>query len=279
MRRRGMDLKRDRARGGPAQTEPRGGRGGANAAADRARTGPAPAWHGGRLLSIGALALCGCATGFGEEASGTVAIALHGVGEASGGVRFDRALLGMVHVELVAGNEPAGDDGHGHAHLVRGAAAAHEAHDHHDDHGPGGPYDLLGGAVVIESIEAPVASYEALHVELETAAGGEAAGCAFFATGTAALEEETVAVRICTPAASVELPAAFAVELDRTTEMELTFALDRVLEGISLASLEREADGSIHVDATSNAGALARVRENVAAALAAHAGGGHAHEG
>src|SRR5690606_10178451 len=132
-------------------------------------------------------------------------------------------------------------------------------------------HDLLAGEAPLTTIEATVGAYEALHLELEPPHEGEAAGCAFLATGPATVDEASVPVRICAPGPqTLHVDAAFEVELDQTTPLELDFDLDRVLRGVSLAALERVDDGSIRIDTRHNADALAQVEENLARALSLH---------
>ncbi|WP_373044535.1 hypothetical protein [Vulgatibacter sp.] len=212
-----------------------------------------------RLLVLGALA-AGCATGTGEEATGFVEATLLPAGTASGGVRFESALLSLEEIEFLAAeeerDEPA-DDGHGHAHLT---AALRALADPVID---GTSIDLLGAEQPLGSAEVAVATYEAALLELGAATMGEAAGCAIFATGNAAVGGELPVV-LCVPApVAVEVPLGIEVGLGDTTQLRFVFSLNRLLQGVDVLPLAPDPDGTIRIDAATNEAALELVLENL----------------
>ncbi len=205
----------------------------------------------------------GCATGVGEAATGTVELSVLPAGDASGGVRFDRALLSVAGVELIAAAEveaPDDDHDHGHSHLVVRAIAAAPLE--------AAVVDLLAAEQSLGSVMQPASTYEAAHVALAPLATGEGADCSLFATGSATLEEQAVPVRICLPGGlEVDVELHLDVGHDETTPLRFVFAVNGVLQNVALAALERDAGGIVRIDAAHNAGVLETLRANVSAAL------------
>lgn len=205
--------------------------------------------------------LTGCATGFGEAATGTVDVRLVPAGESSNGVFFESARLGIEEVDLEATEvEEPEDDGHGHAHLESALALE-----------PAGPLglELLAGEAPLGEQEVPVGDYAFAHVHLAPLGDG----CLLGAAGTWEGAGSPVPVRICITTGAEEPATEVAidlhVELDQTTVLPLGFAVDRLLEGIDVAGLARESDGSIQIDVDSNPGAAAVIRGNLLASFSA----------
>ncbi|AKU91485.1 hypothetical protein [Vulgatibacter incomptus] len=194
-------------------------------------------------LAGAALLLAGCATGFGEAATGTVDVVVVPAGTVSGGVRFESAFLTVTGIELEEAEAEAGaDGGHGHHHhLFEPAPLA-------------GPVtlDLLGGAQTVRRLTVPASSFTALAVGQAPAFDGVAAGCAFFARGTATLDGDNVPVRICLKAVTgvlARVPLELDIGHEEEAEMRLLLSVNDLLTDVDVSLLPREGDGSIVIDA------------------------------
>ncbi len=225
-----------------------------------------------RLLMV-LLALPGCATGFGDDATGTVFVSIVPAGSVSGGVKFHSATLTLGEAELteVEGSEPAGDDhGHDHSHSHLFDSTLLTASTHLPLGSP--RIDLLGTEQPLRELQVPATTFGALNLEAEDATDGDEAGCALHATGEARILDDRVPVRICLAALEplvVSIPLEMEVGLDQAVSLRLFLAVHDLLVGIELGDLVREADGSIVIDERRTPYAASRLRQNLLTAFSA----------
>lgn len=215
-----------------------------------------------RRVVLLSLAAAGCATGYGEAASGTVDVGVLAGAPHLGDVRFERTLLSVGGLELVpAETEAPAEEDHGHSHLVRAAMPAKARL---------ALVELSPHEQTLGSTTTKAGPQEELHVELVPAGAdaGDAAGCAVFAQAAAILGAEEVPLRICVPGAvEVHVSIVLEVEHDAHVPLPLMFDYAELLHDVDVASLVRQGGGGIAIDEVNNPAAFAQIRSNLSAAF------------
>lgn len=215
--------------------------------------------------AIGLLLFAACATGHGEAAQATLEWSLVPEGAQNAGFTFAAARIQITEVESEASEPDEPGNGHGHAHLDAAPSALAQAlaHETGDETSA---IDLLAGETHLGEEMVPAGVIEGAHIHLAPISTGEGAGCLVFVRGETEDAALPIPVEICVPpsgASEVHVDFALSADKDSNHHLELIFAMDTLLQGISWAQLERSDRGIILVDGSNNESAAATIRHKL----------------